>query len=239
MGSHRKRGSQVLTNMWRNLGILTGCHAMTETRHHNAAGTMARGKGTCGLHWPKHLHLLQITGSRVTEVQYQLPHQCHHGPIDLGAPGICTMADAMRSQQVIWKSICQSLRRKARKMPLLIRVGIGILQCIAMLGAKTHPSLLCYLLPTGLSWGVGKKFGDRCHLRWSTHHTGWTLQQCQGPRYFESRVLPTVNGWEGDCVRVGSASVKAPPNSNGFFPRMLLTGSHSRIEVWPLLQWAA
>ena len=31
------------------------------------------------------------------------------------------------------------------------------------------PSPLCYLLPTWLSQGVGKKFRDRCHFRQHTH----------------------------------------------------------------------
>ena len=30
----------------------------------------------------------------MTEIQCQLPHQCHQGLVDLGAPGIHTMADA-------------------------------------------------------------------------------------------------------------------------------------------------
>ena len=36
----------------------------------------------------------QIMGSRVTEVQHQLPHQCHQGPTDLEVPGIHTVADS-------------------------------------------------------------------------------------------------------------------------------------------------
>ena len=35
----------------------------------------------------------KIVDSIVTEVQHQLPHQCHQGAIDLEVPGIHTMAD--------------------------------------------------------------------------------------------------------------------------------------------------
>ena len=96
-GSHGKRVSRVLTSMWRSPGVLVGCHTMTETGHHNAAWTAARGDKTCGQHQPQHLNLHQNVGPRVTEVHCQLPHWCHHSPTDLGAPGIHTMANAAGS----------------------------------------------------------------------------------------------------------------------------------------------
>ena len=85
----------------RNLGILIRCHTMTEGRYHNVAGTAHRCDETHGLHQPQHLHLHQIAGLRVTEVQCQLPCQCHQGLIDLAAPGICTIADTTGSQEAI------------------------------------------------------------------------------------------------------------------------------------------
>ena len=84
---------------WRSLGVLAGHH--TTTGHHNTAGTMARGNETQGCHKLRHLHLHQIMCSRVTELQCQLPHWCHHIPADLGDPGIHTMADATGSLEAI------------------------------------------------------------------------------------------------------------------------------------------
>ena len=46
--------------------------------------------------------------------------------IDLGAPGVCTMVDAVESQEAIWKSICQSSKMQKQRMPSIIKVGIGI-----------------------------------------------------------------------------------------------------------------
>ena len=74
---------------------------MTEARQHDVAGIMARGGMTHGLHQPHHLQLHWIAGLRVTEVQYQHPSQYHQGPIDLWAPGICTVAGATGSQEAI------------------------------------------------------------------------------------------------------------------------------------------
>ena len=125
-GPHRKRGSRVLISLWKSPGILIRCHTMTETGHHNTARTTAKGSKTCGWHWPQHLHLPKSMGSRVTEVQCQLPNWCHHGLIDLGAPGIHTMVDVTGSLEAIWRLICQSSRTRTRRMPSLIKVGIGI-----------------------------------------------------------------------------------------------------------------
>ena len=125
-GPHGKRGSRVLTSTWRSPGTLVRCHTMTETRHHNVAGTVARGSKTCGQHQHWHLHLCQSKGFRVTEFQSQLPHWCHHGLTDLGTPGIHTVANAAGSLEAIWRLICQSLRMRTRRMLSLIKVGIGI-----------------------------------------------------------------------------------------------------------------
>ena len=35
---------------------------------------------------------------------------------------------------------------------------------------RLHPPPLYYLLPIGLSRGVGKELGDRCNFRWHTCH---------------------------------------------------------------------
>ena len=126
MSPHRKGGSRALTNTWWSSGILVRHHTMAKTRHHNVAGTVARGGETHGLHWPQCLHLHWIGGLRVTEVQCQLPHQCHHGPIDLGAPGTHTVADTAGSQDATWKSICQSSSMKTRRTPSPIKVVVGI-----------------------------------------------------------------------------------------------------------------
>ena len=65
-------------------------------------------------------------GLRVTEVQCQLPHWCHHSPIDLEPPGIHTMVNVTGSQEAIWRLICQSSRMRTRRKPSIIKVGIGI-----------------------------------------------------------------------------------------------------------------
>ena len=118
----------------------------------------------------------------------------------------------------------------------LSKLGVGFNGISLCQVLRLYPPHLCYPLPIGLSQRVGKKSGDKHHLRWHTHCTGWILQQCQGPRCPEPGALSAVNGWEGDCVRVGGASIKAPPNSHGFIPRTLPTRSHSWIEV-VLLLW--
>ena len=43
-----------------------------------------------------------------------------------GTSGIHTMAEATGSPEAIWRLICQSSRMRTRKMPSLIKVGIGI-----------------------------------------------------------------------------------------------------------------
>ena len=72
---------------------------MNEAVHHNEARTTDSSDENFGLLEPQHLHLHWTTGSQVKEVQCQLPPQCHQGPIDQGAPGISTMADATRSPE--------------------------------------------------------------------------------------------------------------------------------------------
>ena len=62
------------TDMWRSLGVLTGCHTMTKGGHHNMAGTVARCDETHGLCCPHHLYW--IMGLRVMAVQCQLPLGC-------------------------------------------------------------------------------------------------------------------------------------------------------------------
>ena len=93
--------------------ILIRCHTMTKAGHHNVAGIVARGGKTHGLCQPHHPHW--IMGLRVTEVQCQLPYQCHQGLIDLWAPGICIVADVAGSQEAIWKSILPVFKDKDMK----------------------------------------------------------------------------------------------------------------------------
>ena len=79
-----------------------GHHTRNETEHYKKAETKARGNENYGLPHPDHLYPCSITGSRVTEVQCQLPHQCHQGQIDLEVTGVHTMADdATGSLEVI------------------------------------------------------------------------------------------------------------------------------------------
>ena len=107
----------------------------------NEAGIIARGNDTYG---PPHLHCLclhQIVGLKVTEVQCQLPHQCHQGLIDLEVQGTPTVPNnATGTLEAIWKSTCQSSRMRKWKTPSLIKAGIGTWQCIATIGAGTAPS---------------------------------------------------------------------------------------------------
>ena len=124
------------------------------------ARTTARGSRTHGQHHPHHLH--QIVGLRVIEVQCQLlhhPHQCHQGPVDLGAPGICTKANSAGSEEAIWKSICQSSRMRTQRTLSLIKVGIGTQWCTTALGVEIAPSSLCYPLPTRLSRELVRSLG--------------------------------------------------------------------------------
>ena len=72
-------------------------HTMTKGGYHNMARTTARCDKTHGPHQLQHFHLHWIMALRVTEVQCQLPHQYHQGPIDLETPGICTMVNAAGS----------------------------------------------------------------------------------------------------------------------------------------------
>ena len=73
--------------------------------------------------------------------------------------------------------------------------------CTTMLVVKITP--LCYPLPTRLPGRIGEKFQDRHHLRWCACHTGWTLQQCQGPICFEPGALSTANGQKRDGIGWG------------------------------------
>ena len=57
---------------------------------------MTRDDGCYWLPQPHCLHPHWIKGLQVTEVQCQLPHQCHQGLIDLDVPGMQTMADDTR-----------------------------------------------------------------------------------------------------------------------------------------------
>ena len=70
-----------------------GHHTRNEAEHYKKAEIKARGNDNYGLPHPHHLHPCQIMGLRVTEVQCQLPHQWHQGPIDLEVPGIQTAAN--------------------------------------------------------------------------------------------------------------------------------------------------
>ena len=126
IGCHGKTGSRLPMSAWRSPGILTRCHTMTETRHHNVARIMGRFGKTCGQQQPQHLHLCWSMGLRVTEVQCQLPHWCHNGPKDLEAPCIHTMADAKGSLEATCRLICQSSRTRTRRTLSLIKIGIGI-----------------------------------------------------------------------------------------------------------------
>ena len=83
-----------------------------------------------------------------------------------------------------------------------IKLALGFNGVSLHLVPRLHPPPLCYLLPTGISRGVGKKLWDRHPFGWHTHHTGWTLQQCQGPRYLKPGAFPNANEW-GDGVRLG------------------------------------
>ena len=83
------------------------------------------GRETLGLPQLWQLHLHWTVGLRVMDVWCQLPPQFHQGPIDLGTPGISTMADAMGSLGAIWKSICPSSRMKTRRLPHLSKLVLG------------------------------------------------------------------------------------------------------------------
>ena len=62
--------------------------------HHREAEIKAWGANeSYGQPHPCHLHPCQIVDLKVTEVQCQLPHQCHQGPKDLEVPGIHAMAN--------------------------------------------------------------------------------------------------------------------------------------------------
>ena len=64
-----------------------------EAKHHTKAETEAKGSKNYGQPHLHHLYPCQIMGLKVTEVQCQLPHQCHQGLSDLEVPGIHTVAN--------------------------------------------------------------------------------------------------------------------------------------------------
>ena len=59
-----------------------------------------------------------------------------------------------------------------KKMPSLSKLALGFNSVFPCWVQKLHPPVLCYLLPTGLSRGVGKKLRDRHHFSWHTCCTG-------------------------------------------------------------------
>ena len=98
----------------------------SEALHHSKARTEARDDRSYGWLHPSHLHFHQIMDLRVTWAQCQLHHQCHQCLRGWEDQGIHALADApTRNQEAIWRSTCQSLRMRTRRMPLHIRVGIG------------------------------------------------------------------------------------------------------------------
>ena len=176
MNPHQRRGSWVPMNEWRSQGILIMHHIMTKDGYPNEAGIADGCEETYGLPHPCHLHPHQIAGLRMIEALCQLLHWCHPSLIVLEVPGIHTTADCTAgSPQATWKSTCQSSRMRIQRMPSHIKVGTGIWLCIDKLDVETHTSPLHHLLPTGLPWGVGKKFRHRCNFRQCMCHTGWTL----------------------------------------------------------------
>ena len=124
MGRHRKRVSRVLMSMWRSPGMLIRHHTMIMC--HGTAGTAARGGKTHWQHQPQPPHLHLATVLRVTEVQCQPPHQCCCILVDLGASDTCTMGYTTGSPEAIWRSICLFSRMRTRKMPSIIKVGVGL-----------------------------------------------------------------------------------------------------------------
>ena len=185
---------------------------------------------------PHHLHPHQIIGLRVIEVQCQLLHQCHQGPIDLQVPGIHAAANGTAgSLEATWKQPA-SLHERCCYLPKLVLGLNGVLLCWVL---RLHPSPLCYPFSTGLPRGVGEEFGDRYHSSWCIHYTAWALKQCQGLRCFEPGALSAMNGWKRDSIWLGCVSVKTPSGFHGIIPGMLSSRPCSWAEVWPLLWWAA
>ena len=79
-----------------------GHHTKNEVKYYKKTKTEVRGDENYWLPHPHYLCPCQIVGWRVTKVQHQLPHQCYQGPIDLGVPGVQTMAnDATGSLEAI------------------------------------------------------------------------------------------------------------------------------------------
>ena len=132
-----RRDPRVVMNTWRSLDILIRHHTVTEARQCNVAGIVARGGKTLGLHWPHHLHLHQIMGSRVTEVQCQLPHQCHQGH---------THQDPMlQGARRPYENQFASLQGWGHKGNChLSKLALGFNSVLLCLVPRLRPSPLCY-----------------------------------------------------------------------------------------------
>ena len=124
---------------------------------------------------PHHLCPHQIMDSKMIKVQHQPPHQCLQGPRDREVVGIQTVANG----PTIWRHYedqAASLQgwghKRCHHIPKLA-LGLNRWSLCGVPGL--HPSPLCYLFSARLPGGVGEKLGDRHHLGWHTHHTGWAL----------------------------------------------------------------
>ena len=89
---------------------------------------------------------------------------------------------------------------RCHHLPKLALGFNGVLSCWVL---RLHPSPLCYLFPTRIPGGAGEKFRERHYPRWWTHHTGWTLQQCQGLRCLEPGAFSAMHGWKRDSTGLG------------------------------------
>ena len=163
-----KQGSQLLLNDGRYSSM---CWAIIPGMRPSLTKRPRLRLGAKGELWaapPHHLCPCQIVGLRVTEVQHQLPHQCHQGLIDLEVPGIHTTAwwchresgGHMKINLPVFKDedtkdaiTCQSWH-----WDLTVYHCAGCSYC----------TLLPYAIHSlqGYSMGVGEKFGDRHHPAW-------------------------------------------------------------------------
>ena len=90
---HDQQTSQQLLNDWRCPDLATDQYTRGEVGCHSEAEIEAGGNKSFGWPHPSDLHSHQIADSNVTEVQHQLPYQCHQCLRDQEVLGIHTMTN--------------------------------------------------------------------------------------------------------------------------------------------------
>ena len=117
-------------------------------------------------------------------------------------------------------------RLKTRSMPSPIKAGIGDIMVYHQAGCKDHPFLpyiICFL--QGYLGELVRSLGTNITLDGTItvldeHYNNVTAI------HLEPGAFPTMSGWQGNSVRLGSGPLKAPPNPCNLIPGKVSTGPH-------------